>query len=94
MPMHTPTIAMRLGPPCRQKGLIYGKESSDGKYGLMIRHQPAALFFDQTREECLCSAHFLIGYPRMKEVAQTVVSCLIWNACLPLLPEESNAEAP
>lgn len=33
MPIHTPTIAARLGPPRRQKRLISGKESSGGKYG-------------------------------------------------------------
>lgn len=62
--------------------------------GLMIPYEPAALFFDQTREECWCSAHVLIGYPRMKEGAQTAVSCLVWKACLPLTLEDVNAEAP
>lgn len=58
MPILTPTIAARFGPPCRQKRLMSGKESSARKYAFgdrrMNTRRCSSIKFAKSAE---CSSH-------------------------------------
>lgn len=76
MPILTPTIAARFGPPCRQKRLMSGKESSARKYAFgdrrMNTRRCSSIKFAKSAG---CSSH-------AGEVAPTVISCLFLDRVL------------